>query len=158
MHALRKMRKTGRKGNDGGSRPVENLRGRGMASSGGFVEVEWRGDGKLQDAGQWRRASRGGLGVCRGRRWWGGAGKRMIGKVEKVGEEECVEVRGGGGEVEQFFGGGGGGGQWRRQRVDCALEIRDQGKGRRRSRRRAQRRHIKVRRRWRRLVSFLDLP
>ena len=37
-----------------------------MASSGGFVEVKWRGDGKLQDAGQWRRASRrgGGGGLC----------------------------------------------------------------------------------------------
>ena len=29
MQAFRKMRKTGRKGNDGGSWPVENLRGRG---------------------------------------------------------------------------------------------------------------------------------
>ena len=76
-------------------------------------------------------------------------------------------VRGGGGEVAQFSGGDGGDGglrrrQRRRRRVDCAMEIRDQGKGRRRSRRRTRRRHGVVRRRWRRrrrrLVSFLDLP
>ena len=64
----------------------------------------------------------------RGRRRWPWGRWEMFRNVNVGGGGK--RVRGGGGEGVQCPGGGGGGGLRRRRRVDCTLEIRDQGKGR----------------------------